>query len=68
MATGCSNDTPALPERSAGASRLELFLDLVFVCTVTQLTGMLVDGGDAAALVQVVVMLLLIWWMYDGDA
>ena len=46
MATGCSNDTPALPERSAGVSRLELFFDLVFVFTVTQLTGVLVDGGD----------------------
>ena len=68
MATGCSNDTPALPERSAGVSRLELFFDLVFVFTVTQLTGVLVDGGDGETLAQVVVMLLLIWWMYDGYA
>ena len=47
---------------------LELFFDLVFVFTITQLTGVLVSGEDAAALVQVVVMLLLIWWMYDGYA
>jgi low temperature requirement protein LtrA len=55
-----------LPERSVRVSTLELFFDLVFVFTITQLTGVLVDGEDAAALVQVVVMLLLIWWMYDG--
>jgi low temperature requirement protein LtrA len=58
----------AFPERSVRVSTLELFFDLVFVFTITQLTGVLVDGEDAAALTQVVVMLLLIWWMYDGYA
>jgi low temperature requirement protein LtrA len=56
------------PERSVRVSTLELFFDLVFVFTITQLTGVLVDGEDAAAIAQVVVMLLLIWWMYDGYA
>ena len=56
------------PERSARVSTLELFFDLVFVFTITQLTGVLVDGEDGEALAQVVVMLLLIWWMYDGYA
>ncbi len=55
-------------ERSVRVSTLELFFDLVFVFTITQLTGVLVEGKDAAAVVQVVVMLLLIWWMYDGYA
>jgi low temperature requirement protein LtrA len=59
---------PAPPERSVRVSSLELFFDLVFVFTITQLTGVLVDGADSAAFVQVVVMLLLIWWMYDGYA
>ena len=68
MATGCSEDAPARARPGAGVSRLELFFDLVFVFTVTQLTGVLVDGRDGHALVQVVVMLLLIWWMYDGYA
>jgi low temperature requirement protein LtrA len=68
MATGCSDDASARSERSAAVSRLELFFDLVFVFTVTQLTGVLVNGGDGEALAQVVVMLLLIWWMYDGYA
>jgi low temperature requirement protein LtrA len=49
-------------------STLELFFDLVFVFTITQLTGLLVEGADGEALFQVVVMLLLIWWMYDGYA
>ena len=58
----------ALPERSVTVSKLELFFDLVFVFTITQLTTVLVDGHDLAAVVQVVVMLLLIWWIYDGYA
>jgi low temperature requirement protein LtrA len=58
----------ASTEPSVRVSTLELFFDLVFVFTITQLTGVLVDGGDAGAITQVVVMLLLIWWMYDGYA
>ncbi len=59
---------PALPERSVTVSKLELFFDLVFVSTITQLTTVLADGHDLEAVVQVVVMLLLIWWIYDGYA
>jgi low temperature requirement protein LtrA len=58
----------SFPERSVRVSTLELFFDLVFVFTITQLTGVLVDGEDALAFLQVVVMLLLIWWMYDAYA
>jgi low temperature requirement protein LtrA len=58
----------ASPERSVRVSTLELFFDLVFVFTITQLTGVLVEGGDAASVAQVVVMLLIIWWMYDAYA
>jgi low temperature requirement protein LtrA len=39
----------ACPERSVRVSTLELFFDLVFVFTVTQLTGVLVEGSDTAA-------------------
>jgi low temperature requirement protein LtrA len=55
-------------DRSPRVSTLELFFDLVFVFTITQLTGVLVAGGDAASVVQVTVMLAVIWWMYDGYA
>jgi low temperature requirement protein LtrA len=54
--------------RSVRVSSLELFFDLVFVFTITQLTDVLAEGHDFQALSRVVVMLLLIWWMYDGYA
>jgi len=56
------------PDRTARVSTLELFFDLVFVLTITQLTAVLVDRGGAAAVAQVVVMFAVIWWMYDGYA
>jgi low temperature requirement protein LtrA len=50
-------------------STLELFFDLVFVFTVTQLTAVLThDDLSLESLGQVVVMLALIWWMYGGYA
>ena len=55
-------------DRSPRVSTLELFFDLVFVFTITQLTGVLVTGGDGASAVHVLVMLAVIWWMYDGYA
>jgi len=55
-------------DRSPRVSTLELFFDLVFVFTITQLTGVLVAGSGVASFVHVVVMLAVIWWMYDGYA
>jgi low temperature requirement protein LtrA len=55
-------------ERSTRVSTLELFFDLVFVFTITQLTSVLVAGGDAASVARVAVMLGFIWWIYDGYA
>jgi low temperature requirement protein LtrA len=55
-------------DRSPRVSTLELFFDLVFVFTITQLTGVLVAGATAASATHVVVMLAVIWWMYDGYA
>src|SRR5919201_1376446 len=49
-------------------STLELFFDLVFVFTVTQLTTVVVEHPDAGGVAQVAVMLLMIWWMYAGYA
>ncbi|WP_052390782.1 low temperature requirement protein A [Streptomyces sp. NRRL B-24484] len=45
---------------------LELFFDLVFVFTVTQLTASLVHHLTPGGLVRVLVMLAVIWWMYDA--
>jgi low temperature requirement protein LtrA len=55
-------------ERSTRVSTLELFFDLVFVFTITQLTSVLAAGTGFTATAQVVLLLALIWWMYDGYA
>ena len=45
---------------------LELFFDLVFVFTLTQLTPVLFRAPNGRGLLQVVEMLGVIWWMYGG--
>src|SRR5947208_3821254 len=47
---------------------LELFFDLVFVFTITQLTSVLFRAPTGRGLAQVVLMLGVIWWMYGGYA
>ena len=47
---------------------LELFFDLVFVLTLTQLTTVLFLEPNGQGLLQVVLMLGVIWWMYGGYA
>ncbi len=49
-------------------STLELFFDLVFVFTITQLTSVLVHDTTLRGLARVVLMLGVIWWMYGGYA
>jgi low temperature requirement protein LtrA len=49
-------------------STLELFFDLVFVFTITQLTETLADHLDLATLGDVVLILAVVWWMYSGYA
>lgn len=48
-------------------STLELFFDLVFVFTVTQLTHVLAHDFTAGV-AQTVLMFAVIWWMYAGYA
>jgi low temperature requirement protein LtrA len=55
-------------EEVVRVSTLELFFDLVFVFTITQLTAVLVDHPNLDGVFQAVLMLGLIWWMYDGYA
>ena len=47
---------------------LELFFDLVFVFTITQLTSVLFHAPTLRGGAQVVLMLGVIWWMYGGYA
>jgi low temperature requirement protein LtrA len=49
-------------------STLELFFDLVFVFTITQLTALLAHHPDGETLAQIVLMLAAIWWMYGAFA
>jgi low temperature requirement protein LtrA len=69
------NGAMAEPEPQPGdredeprVSTLELFFDLVFVFTITQLTAVLVHHPDGEGLLRVSLMLVVIWWMYGGYA
>jgi low temperature requirement protein LtrA len=48
------------------ASTIELFLDLVFVFTVTQLTEQVAHPHDAGDYGQAALILMMTFWMYDG--
>jgi low temperature requirement protein LtrA len=53
------------PER---VSTLELFFDLVFVFTITQLTSTLARDVTPAAAGRVLLIFGVLWWMYGGYA
>ena len=55
-------------ESAVRVSTLELFFDLVFVFTLTQLTGRLADELDWPGAARVALMLGIILWMYGGFA
>jgi len=66
---GVNPEAPARatePETNLRVSPLELFFDLVFVFTVTQLTDSLAHHLSVGGLLRVLVMLAVIWWMYDA--
>ncbi len=56
------------PEPGTRVSSLELFFDLVFVFTLTQLTSILVDHPNAGGVARVVLILGIVFWMYGGYA
>lgn len=55
-------------EEPRGVSTLELFFDLVFVFTITQLTSAFSDELSWTGLLQVSLMLGIIFCMYGGYA
>lgn len=58
--------TPDAPLR---VSTLELFFDLVFAFTLTQLATLLDDSDiSAASIAQVLLVFGVLWWMYGGYA
>ncbi|MFF0544984.1 low temperature requirement protein A [Nocardia thailandica] len=57
---------PAADGGQVRVSTLELFFDLVFVLTITQLTHVFTHHPGWEALLQVALLFGLVWWMYSG--
>jgi low temperature requirement protein LtrA len=53
---------------AARVSTLELFFDLVFVFTITQLTAVLANNITLVVTLRVMLMLAILLWMYGGYA
>ena len=58
----------ASPDAHAPVTTLELFFDLVFVFTVTQLTDLVLEPHGVSGYLEPLAILWVIWWMYDGFA
>ena len=58
--------TSAREEDGPAVTTLELFFDLVFVFTMTQLTSMIEHDLRLETLVQVVLIFVVLFWMYSG--
>ncbi len=56
------------PVDGAPVTTLELFFDLVFVFSVTQLTGLVLHSHGASGYLHAGAVLVVIFWMYDGYA
>ncbi|WP_394846380.1 low temperature requirement protein A [Pendulispora brunnea] len=56
------------PTAQERVSTLELFFDLVFALTITQVATVLVNAPDAGGLARAAVELSAIFWMYGGYA
>src|SRR5918995_586449 len=59
---------PRVSQEEVRVSTLELFFDLVFVFTITQLTAVLAHEPTATSLGQIALMLTAVWWMYGAFA
>jgi low temperature requirement protein LtrA len=56
------------PTSAIRVSTLELFFDLVFVYTITQLSETLAEDLSFGTLGNVLLILFVVWWMYSGYA
>jgi low temperature requirement protein LtrA len=59
---------PGAEEPPLRVTTLELFFDLVFAFTLTQLATLLARGFTAADVARVLLIFGLLWWMYEGYA
>jgi low temperature requirement protein LtrA len=67
MADAALTDHDAEPHELR-VSTLELFFDLVFVFTLTQLTAVLEHDLSVLSLLRVVLIFVILFWMYGGYA
>ncbi|MGQ0549522.1 MAG: low temperature requirement protein A [Armatimonadota bacterium] len=51
-----------------GVSTIELFFDLVFVFTITQLTSLVAEDPTAVGVARMILVFGNVWWMYGGYA
>ena len=58
------SDTPHEPP--VKVSTLELFFDLIFVFTITQLTELVIEAHTILEWLRIPALLAIIWWMYSG--
>jgi low temperature requirement protein LtrA len=58
----------ATPTEDAPVTMLELFFDLVFVFSVTQLTTLILMSGGWRGYGRAALVLVVTWWMYAGYA
>ena len=56
----------ASPAADAPVTSLELFFDLVFVFTITQLTAFVFASSGAESYLRAALLLFVVFWMYDG--
>jgi low temperature requirement protein LtrA len=61
-------DLEQVEEPELRVTRLELFFDLVFVFTLTQLTAQLADDLSLVTVFQVLLLFAVLWWMHGGYA
>jgi low temperature requirement protein LtrA len=65
---GDGEPAPGAEEPPLRVTTLELFFDLVFAFTLTQLATLLARGFTAADVARVLLIFGLLWWMYEGYA
>lgn len=66
MATSRGKLSVEVPSAEAGVTNLELFFDLVFVFTITQVTNVVREAHDVDGFLRALAILTVTWWMYDG--
>ena len=61
-------EPPGYDSQPSRVSTLELFFDLVFVFTITQVTGILSRDLTATGALRVLLVFGVLWWMYGAYA